>query len=148
MVIRLDQNKFGQGRPLVNERLLGFTMKRKQQWLILLIGLMSSLVLVRTSSATTGYFLQLYIAPAMPAYQQDNRPNIIVIITDDLDANSAAFMPNLQSLLVDQGLTFSNMFVSQALCCPSRASIFTGQFAPGERHVYAVEIAPAKQQPR
>ena len=110
------------------------TMKRKQQWLILLTGLMLSLVLVRTSTATTGYLPQAHIAPAMPAYQQDNRPNIIVIITDDLDANSAAFMPNLQSLLVDQGLTFSNMFVSQALCCPSRASILRGQY-PHNHHV-------------
>jgi arylsulfatase A-like enzyme len=38
-------------------------------------------------------------------------------------------LPRLQSLLRDQGTTFTNYFVSLALCCPSRASILRGQYA-------------------
>jgi arylsulfatase A-like enzyme len=55
-------------------------------------------------------------------------PNIILILTDDQDAASIAFMPNVQSLLVAQGTTFRNSFVSDPSCCPSRASILRGQY--------------------
>lgn len=57
------------------------------------------------------------------------RPNIIFILTDDLDAQSIAFMPKLKALLSDQGVSFSNFFVSFSLCCPSRATILRGQYA-------------------
>lgn len=58
-----------------------------------------------------------------------DRPNIILILTDDLDARSIAFMPQLKALLADQGTTFTNYFVSVSLCCPSRSSILRGQYA-------------------
>jgi N-acetylglucosamine-6-sulfatase len=61
--------------------------------------------------------------------QATTRPNIILILADDLDVESASHMPNLQSLLVDQGTEFSNAFVSYSVCCPSRASILRGQYA-------------------
>jgi arylsulfatase A-like enzyme/predicted TIM-barrel fold metal-dependent hydrolase len=57
------------------------------------------------------------------------RPNIIFILTDDQDASSIAFMPKLKALLMDQGVSFSNFFVSFPLCCPSRATILRGQYA-------------------
>ena len=57
------------------------------------------------------------------------RPNIIFLLTDDLDAASIAVMPKLKSLLVDQGASFSNFFVSFSLCCPSRSTILRGQYA-------------------
>jgi arylsulfatase A-like enzyme len=56
-------------------------------------------------------------------------PNIIVIVTDDLDARSVACMPHVQSLLAQEGVTFANAFVTTPLCCPSRASILRGQYA-------------------
>ena len=58
------------------------------------------------------------------------RPNIILILTDDLDfrAGSISHMPNLQRFLVDRGTTFGNAFVTDALCCPSRATILRGQY--------------------
>ena len=58
-----------------------------------------------------------------------NQPNILFILTDDLDVDSIAYMPNLQSLLVDKGASFTNFFVNVSLCCPSRASILKGQYA-------------------
>lgn len=62
------------------------------------------------------------------------RPNIIFILTDDLDTEYPGgswldHFPRLRSLLADQGTTFSNFFVSLALCCPSRTSILRGQYA-------------------
>jgi N-acetylglucosamine-6-sulfatase len=57
------------------------------------------------------------------------RPNMILILTDDLDARSISHMPNLRSLLIERGTTFENAFVTNPLCCPSRATILRGQYA-------------------
>jgi arylsulfatase A-like enzyme len=51
------------------------------------------------------------------------------------------FMPKVQSLLVDQGVTFTRNFVATSLCCPSRASILTGQYA--HNHHTLSNAAPA-----
>jgi hypothetical protein len=37
-------------------------------------------------------------------------------------------MPNVQSLLAAQGTTFNEAYVSFPLCCPSRATILSGQY--------------------
>jgi arylsulfatase A-like enzyme len=57
------------------------------------------------------------------------QPNIVFVLVDDLDADLLEFMPTVKSLLVAQGVTFSNFFVNVSLCCPSRASILRGQYA-------------------
>ena len=57
------------------------------------------------------------------------RPNIILILTDDLADDDLSYMPNLRSLLIEQGTTFENAFVTDSLCCPSRATILRGQYA-------------------
>jgi N-acetylglucosamine-6-sulfatase len=56
------------------------------------------------------------------------QPNIIVILTDDLDEASLAYMPKLKSLIADQGVTFKNFLISMSLCCPSRTAILRGQY--------------------
>jgi N-acetylglucosamine-6-sulfatase len=58
---------------------------------------------------------------------RDGRPNIVFVLTDDLAMNLLRYMPHVQAMERD-GLTFRNYFVSDSLCCPSRASIFTGNF--------------------
>src|SRR5262249_3921134 len=55
------------------------------------------------------------------------RPNIAFVLTDDLSMDLLRFMPYVQAMQ-QTGLTFENYFVSDSLCCPSRASIFTGDF--------------------
>jgi arylsulfatase A-like enzyme len=57
------------------------------------------------------------------------RPNIILIVTDDMDLTHVPYMPHLRTDIAAKGMTFSNMFVSSPVCAPSRASILTGQYA-------------------
>jgi arylsulfatase A-like enzyme len=56
------------------------------------------------------------------------RPNILFILADDLDVESATHMPKLKSLITDQGTAFTSAFATYPVCCPSRASILTGQY--------------------
>ncbi|KAF3922949.1 Arylsulfatase [Dactylellina cionopaga] len=57
------------------------------------------------------------------------RPNIVFILTDDQDIemNSLDYMPFVQKHLLDKGTLFRNHFVTTALCCPSRVSLWTGR---------------------
>ncbi|MDP8928435.1 MAG: sulfatase-like hydrolase/transferase [Actinomycetota bacterium] len=59
----------------------------------------------------------------------DGRPNIILVMTDDLDVATAQHLPRLQALLADEGITFARSFVTNSLCCPSRATSLRGQYA-------------------
>ena len=62
------------------------------------------------------------------------RANIVFVLTDDLSMDLIPYMPHVLAMERD-GLTFTNYFVSDSLCCPSRASIFTGDF-PHDTHVW------------
>ena len=59
----------------------------------------------------------------------DEQPNFILITTDDLEVRSVAEMRATQRLLGGEGISFENSFVSFPLCCPSRATGLTGQYA-------------------
>ncbi len=64
--------------------------------------------------------------------EEPQPPNVVLILTDDLaleDVNEDSLenMPNLKALM-EQGTTFENAFVSNSLCCPSRATILRGQY--------------------
>ena len=56
-------------------------------------------------------------------------PNIVLILTDDQRADTLRFMPNVQRLLVGNGIRFSNGYVVNPVCCPSRSSILTGDYS-------------------
>ncbi len=56
-------------------------------------------------------------------------PNVITIMTDDQDFRSMWAMPKTRKLLVRQGTTFTNNVVNFPLCCPSRATYYTGEYA-------------------
>jgi N-acetylglucosamine-6-sulfatase len=63
--------------------------------------------------------------------ETDERPNFVLILTDDLERDlyyDASRFPKFNSLLVEEGTTFSNYFVTDSLCCPSRSSILRGQY--------------------
>ena len=63
------------------------------------------------------------------------RPNIIFLLTDDqrwdtmgCAGNPIIRTPNMDALAAG-GAMFTNAFVTTSICCTSRASIFTGQYA-------------------
>jgi N-acetylglucosamine-6-sulfatase len=69
-------------------------------------------------------------AHARPAgADKDGRPNILVVMTDDEAKADVAHMPNVKRLLADRGTTFADAIDSFPLCCPSRATFITGQYA-------------------
>ena len=45
-----------------------------------------------------------------------DRPNILFVLTDDLDYASAQKMPQIGSLLAEEGLSFEEAFVSHPVC--------------------------------
>jgi N-acetylglucosamine-6-sulfatase len=57
------------------------------------------------------------------------RPNILFILTDDMNATDLKYMPKTQNLLENQGVKFEDAFVTRSLCCPSRTTILRGQYA-------------------
>jgi N-acetylglucosamine-6-sulfatase len=52
--------------------------------------------------------------------------NVVLILTDDQVVNTLQWMPNVESDLVSHGVTFSNAFDNNPLCCPTRSTIMTG----------------------
>jgi N-acetylglucosamine-6-sulfatase len=60
---------------------------------------------------------------------RQKRPNVVLINTDDMNVTDMFVMRKTLSLLGAQGTTFRNGYVSYPLCCPSRATQLTGQYA-------------------
>jgi N-acetylglucosamine-6-sulfatase len=57
------------------------------------------------------------------------RPNIVMIMADDMRTDDLRFMPTVRRLVQDRGLEFRNSFSPYPLCCPARASFLTGRYA-------------------
>jgi len=66
-------------------------------------------------------------APAQALAPPAGRPNIVFVLTDDLSWDLVQYMPHVLQMQKD-GVTFTNYFVTDSLCCPSRSSIFTGRY--------------------
>jgi arylsulfatase A-like enzyme len=62
------------------------------------------------------------------------KPNIVLILTDDMAASDmrwddARAMPYTKQLLARRGMTFTNAFASYSWCCPFRVTMLLGQYA-------------------
>jgi N-acetylglucosamine-6-sulfatase len=57
------------------------------------------------------------------------RPSVVVIMTDDQTYADMAAMPKTRRLISGAGARFTRSYVSLPLCCPSRATFLTGQYA-------------------
>jgi N-acetylglucosamine-6-sulfatase len=56
-------------------------------------------------------------------------PNVVVVMTDDQRFDDMPALPKTQRLIGEAGVTFSRYFASYPVCCPARATFFTGQYA-------------------
>src|SRR5438093_10301910 len=80
-------------------------------------------------AATAGPLLRL------SADESSNRPNILFVMTDDQrhDAMGVAGNPILRTPNMDriaaEGVRFTQAFVTNSLCGPSRASVLTGLYS-------------------
>ena len=67
--------------------------------------------------------------PVAHVLSRSQPANVLLIVADDMRYDDLAYMPKVQSLLVDKGTAFTNAYSPFPLCCPARASILTGQYA-------------------
>jgi arylsulfatase A-like enzyme len=73
----------------------------------------------------------LVALPAGPARAQagSTAPDIVLVVTDDQRWDTLEAMPVVSERLAGMGVTFPDAFVTNPLCCPSRASILTGDLS-------------------
>ena len=64
-----------------------------------------------------------------PVAAAAERPNVVVLMTDDQTVSDLEAMPRTGALLGAGGVTFDRFYVSYPLCCPSRATFLSGQYA-------------------
>lgn len=78
---------------------------------------------------------------AEPRETAARQPNILFILTDDqdLELDSVEYMPLTQKHLIKKGTDFRNHFVTTAICCPSRVSLWTGRQA---HNTNVTDVAP------
>jgi arylsulfatase A-like enzyme len=67
--------------------------------------------------------------PPSAGAQATPKPNIIVLLTDDQEARSMRVMKTVGKELKRKGVTMKRFYDNFPLCCPSRATILTGQYA-------------------
>jgi arylsulfatase A-like enzyme len=98
---------------------------RSWTWLALALALLAATVF-------SGPAAQGKTAPGKPGAEPWPRPtakpNVVFILTDDLDATDLRKFPNIWNLLVRQGASFSRFYVTNPWCCPSRSSILRSQY--------------------
>lgn len=79
--------------------------------------------------------LGLFVFMCLPAILFAQQPNLVIMMCDDqrADAMSGAGNPVIKTphmdRLAQEGMTFKNMFVTNALCAPSRATLLTGLYS-------------------
>ena len=107
------------GRNRRRERVLGATITRSMAHLPGRVTLIATVVALAAAA----------LAPAHAAGQAVARPNIVFVMTDDQTADSLRVMSKVRSGLLNQGTQFTRAVASYPLCCPSRATYLTGQYA-------------------
>lgn len=71
---------------------------------------------------------------AFPQVKPASKPNVIIIMADDLDSRQLSCYggKNLKTTHIDAlaegGLKFNQIYTSEAMCVPTRASLFTGLY--------------------
>jgi len=90
--------------------------------------------MVRRSTLIAGCLFAIVAArETAPAQTPPARPNVLVIMTDDQTVGDMRSMPRTRHLLGLEGVTFRRSYVSYPVCCPSRATYLSGQYAHNHR---------------
>ena len=65
------------------------------------------------------------------------KPNILVILADDLDSELGGMNPlkKTKSWIADQGVSFNNSFTVSPICCPSRCPHYHSFFKYGPKSI-------------
>ncbi len=63
-----------------------------------------------------------------PEPVDSQKPNVIMVMTNDQDAQSVRSMPYTENTFKSEATTFSNFTYNFSLCCSSRTSILRGQY--------------------
>src|SRR5262245_16038889 len=92
-------------------------------------------------AAVAVLFLSPSVRTPAPAPVSESRPNVLVIMTDDQTVEDMRVLPKTRALLAAKGTSFANSFVAYPLCCPSRSTFLTGQYA--HNHGVLGNVAPA-----
>lgn len=77
---------------------------------------------------------------ALASVPDEERPDVVIVLTDDQRWDSVGTMPFTRRALVGPGVSFAEAFVVNPLCCPSRASLLTGLYSHST-NVYR-QVAP------
>lgn len=91
-------------------------------------GWCSSIRYVRLLGAIFLAVLFAYSCASVAAQEVPEKPNILLIMTDDQAPSTLEYMPNVQAL-AQEGRVFTNTVNVYPLCCPARATIQRGQYA-------------------
>ncbi len=82
------------------------------------------------AAAVVSTALALPVAGSAASSQEITRPNVLIIVTDDQRANDTMrVMPKTKRHFARHGVKFVNAVATTPVCCPARASIFTGRYA-------------------
>jgi arylsulfatase A-like enzyme len=71
----------------------------------------------------------LVATSASPVSSASARPNVLVIVTDDQRVDMLTVMDDTREIFGSGGVSFTNGYANTPLCCPARASIFSGRYA-------------------
>lgn len=74
---------------------------------------------------------------ATPPASSAPRPNVLLVMMDDMRWDELRYMPNTRKYIKDRGLSFANSFSPYPLCCPARTSFLLGEYAHNH-HVFSV----------
>ena len=58
-----------------------------------------------------------------------DQPNILLVMTDDQTVEAMRVLDRINTRIAGEGTTFTNSVTSYPLCCPSRATYYSGQYA-------------------
>lgn len=102
------------------------------QWLrvrAILAGLVALAICVgcQSSSSIANAEVGSLFARVLGTGAISERPNIVLLLIDDGRLDILRYMPVVRRVLGGHGVTFSNAYVVNPRCCPSRSSILTGR---------------------